>query len=162
MKELFLPFKRRFAEGFFFCFFCFLSIALSGSCASQPDVDTLQRGTGRRLGTVFAAAAVSEDQSTGKITGDTFKYGYIDGVKVPNTAGRNTYSGTPKKPASDAQSAADKALANALYEIIQKIREKGGNAVTDVVFNIDRKFDPATKTETARVSVSAEAIKTDR
>jgi len=147
-----------------------LPALLPGACASQASagIDTIKRGTGQQLGTVYANAAVFEDRTTGIVSGDTLKYGYIEGVGGAYAAGRT--AGKPAvlwklRPSASLKvpgTALEKALANALYDIIQQARKNGGNAVTDVLTNIDRSYDPQTRIETVKVSVSAEVIKTAR
>ncbi len=140
-----------------FAVLCVLAVFFSGSCATRAIVDTMRRGAGEHLGTVSAQAAVSENRTTGEITGDTLKYGYIDRVTAGGVADRRS-GGNPGKNAVP-KGAADKALANALYEIIQQAREKGGDAVTDIITEIDKQYDPHTQTETATAKVSAQAVK---
>ena len=133
-----------------------LVLTLSGCKTTPGKTDTIMRSAGVNLGTVSASAAITEDRATGKITGDTMKYGYInDTTKKSNNRARKMIN-------SSISPAMEKAMAIAIYEIIQQVREKGGNAVTDVVSYTDREYDPETRIETVTVTVTADAVKTDK
>jgi len=132
------------------------------ACASQAktgkNVEVIRRGAGTELGTVYATAAVTEDKEKGTFSGDTGKYGLVENISVSQvTTGK-------KPPKSEAQkyevpaNAADRAYANAVYEIIQQVKAKGGNAVTEVISEVKRHYDPETRIEIVEVRVSAEAI----
>ena len=134
-----------------------LFVLTFNSCKSAPDnTDTILRSDGARLGTVSASANITENRATGEITGDTMKYGYInDTAKKSNSRAREMID-TATSPIME------KALANAIYEIIRQVKEKGGNAVTDVISTTERNYDPETRIETVKVTVTAAAIKTDK
>ena len=132
-----------------------LTIASCSSLAKQ----TMKHGTGTPLGTVLADVTLTKNRA-GRITGDTGKYGYFD--KMSATLPRKL-KGTGRNTAQEGSSAnptlAEKAYAVAAYEIIQQIKAKGGNAVANVVSNVDKNYDPDTRIETVRVIITAEAIK---
>ena len=132
------------------------------SCASQVKADVvevIQRGAGTQLGTVYATAAVTEDRETGIISGDTGKYGLVENIPVSRvTTGKKPEKSRKKQKYEVPVDAAEKAYANAVYEIIQQVKAKGGNAVTEVISEVIRNYDPETRIETVQVSVSAEAI----
>ena len=132
------------------------------SCASQVkagDVEVIRRGAGTQLGTVYATAAVTEDREKGMISGDTGKYGLVENIPVSRvTTGKKPAKSRAKQKYEVPADAAEKAYANAVYEIIQQVKAKGGNAVTEVISEVIRNYDPETHIETIQVSVSAEAI----
>jgi len=150
--------------------FGFLAIVVlfaAVSCASQGktgknaagnNVEVIRRGAGTHLGTVFATAAVTEDRENGTFSGDTGKYGLVENIPIS----RVTTGKKPKKQETPKYEiptdAAERAYANAVYEIIQQVKAKGGNAVTEVISKVDRNYDPETHIEVVQVSVSAEAI----
>ena len=132
-------------------FFALIPLAfLLFSCASAPiTTDTIARGAGRALGTVSASASVSENRESGKITGDTLKYGYL-------VTGDGRDSQAKRLATNSLTSAAETAYANALYEIIQQAKKMGGNALNEVVSVNKRSFDLYAGTETVTVTVTAE------
>ena len=140
----------------------FITLIISVSCASQAlpgKMEVMSRGAGTSLGTVYATAEISENRKTGKITGDTRKYGLIENIPVSRVTTGKRPPKQEKQSYEVPKDAAGKAYSNAVYEIIQQVKAKGGNAVTEVISNVTRNFDIKTQTETIRVSVSAEAIK---
>ena len=145
-----------------FGFLASLALCAAVSCASQVkagDVEVIQRGTGTQLGTVYATATVTEDRGKGIISGDTGKYGLVENIPVSRvTTGKKPAKSRAKQKYEVPADAAEKAYANAVYEIIQQVKAKGGNAVTEVISEVIRNYDPETRIETVRVSVSAEAI----
>jgi len=141
-----------------------LLLTALGSCRSSPaQGPVMARGTGSQLGTVSASATLTENRATGAITGDTKKYGFFD--TMPEAVSRqlqdNRNTGA-KKPKANAMSVAEKAYAVAVYDIIQQINAKGGDAVTNVLSQINRDYDMETRIETVTVSITASAIKTDK
>lgn len=151
--------KKQFPVIGIFAFLAVFSVCSSASRAGQSNIEVIKRGAGAHLGTVQAEAAVSEDRETGKITGDTGKYGFVENIPVS----RVTTGKKPDKKQENQNSipanAAEIAYTNAVYEIIQQVKKMGGDAVTDVVSNVDRNYDPDTKIETVYVRVSAAAVK---
>ena len=136
-----------------------LFVLIFGSCKSTPantDTDTIMRGSGESLGTVSASAAITQHRGTGEIIGDTMKYGYIDDPL------KQSESSAREKINAATSPIMEKALANANYEIIRQVREKGGDAVTDVVSKTDRNYDPETRIETVKVTVTATAVKANK
>jgi hypothetical protein len=139
---------------------CLLAALTLCSCSSAPK-NTMAHGTGTQVGTASADVTLTEDRSTGKISGDTGKYGYFDRMsdalaRELKGTGRTLYLEEDEaKP-----NLAEKAYALATYEIIQQVRAKGGNAVANVLSNVDKNYDPETSIETVKISITADAIKT--
>jgi len=134
-----------------------------GSCGSMPaQGPVMAHGTGSQLGTVSASATLTENRATGKITDDTKKYGFFD--TMPDAVARQLKDnrGGGAKSKANAMTAAEKAYAIAVYDIIQQVKAKGGDAVATVLSRIDRDYDMETKIETITVSITANAIKTGR
>jgi uncharacterized protein YbjQ (UPF0145 family) len=131
-------------------------LALSSCATVQDNTEYITRGTGAKLGTVFASASVTENRTTGEITGDTKKYGYIEGTINKND------SRTGKMIKAAVSPAMETAQANAIYEIIKQIRNIGGNAITNVVSKTHREYDPITGIETVTVTITADAVKSGR
>jgi hypothetical protein len=131
-----------------------------GSCSSSPK-NTIAHGTGTQVGTASANITLTENRSTGEITGDTGKYGYFDRMsdalaRQLKGTGRSAYLEEDEaKP-----TLAEKAYAVAAYRIIQQVRAKGGNAVANVLSNVDKSYDSETSIETVKISITADAIKT--
>ena len=137
----------------------FLLVLIFSSCKSAPapdNINTIMRSDGAHLGMVRASAAITANRATGETTGDTMKYGYIN-----DTASKSDSPAREKINAA-VSPVMEKALANAVYEIIMQVREKGGNAVTNVVSNTQRDYDPETRIETVKVTVTAMAVKADK
>jgi len=132
-----------------------------GSCVTNNNI-VIKRGTGDSLGTVQASATVSEKRSTGETTGDTGKYGYIDKLSDAYTSALNTGAYKAKSNKSVPNGAANKAHANAVYDIIQQVYAKGGNGLTNVIANVDQNFDIQTGIDTATVIIKADAVKLDK
>jgi uncharacterized protein YbjQ (UPF0145 family) len=124
------------------------------SCSSTPD-NTIARSSGVILGTVTASAVITNDQAAGIITGDTMKYGYIENTNRSNTRAREMINAATS-------TTMQKAYANAVYEIIRQVKEKGGDAVTNVVSNTHREYDPETRIEVVKVTITADAVKADK
>ena len=140
----------------------FITLFISVSCASQAvagKVEVINRGAGTSLGTVFAAAEVSENRDTGVITGDTKKYGLIENIPISRVTTGKKPPKQGKQKYEVSKDAAEIAYANAVYEIIRQVKAKGGNAVTEVISNVTRNFDVETRIETVKASVTAEAIR---
>lgn len=125
------------------------------SCASsgKSAVESIPRGSGAVLGEVSAVASVSENRKTGKTSGDTQRYGQL-------TNQRGNSSQVKRLSADSLTSAAEIAYANALYEIIQKARAMGGDALNEVASSNRRSYDPQTDDETVTVTITAQVIKT--
>ena len=141
--------------------FALLFVLTFSFCKSAPektdtDADTILRSDGVNLGTVSASASITENRATKEITGDTMKYGYVN-----DTAAKSNSSAREKIDAATSP-IMEKALANAIYEIILQVREKGGNAVTDVASRTERNYDPETRIEMVKVTVTATAVKTNK
>ena len=132
-----------------------------GSCATRKNNIVIMRGTGVEMGSVQASATVSENRITGETNGDTGNYGYIDKMSDALTEGLNTgaYESKRKSEKAVPNGAANKAYANAVYDIIQQIYAKGGDGLTNVLSNVERNYDPQTHVDTATVHIKAEAIK---
>jgi len=127
------------------------------SCASTAGngaIESIFRGTGSVLGTVTASASVTENRKTGKVTGDAKKYGYII------TKGSDDNKQLKRLAANSLTNATDTAYANALYEIIQQAKKKGGDALNEVVSTNKRNFDQASNNETVTVTITATIVKT--
>ncbi|MCL2761934.1 MAG: hypothetical protein FWD36_01845 [Treponema sp.] len=143
------------------------TLLMVNSCATNNAADNsvvIKRGTGVNLGSVHATATVLENRVTGETTGDTGNYGYID--KVSNAFADSLNTGAYKNDANKSNAknqipngAANKAYANAVYDIIQQIHAKGGDGLTNVLVDLERNYDPDTRTDAATVSISAHAIK---
>jgi len=131
------------------------------SCRSSPK-NTIANGTGTQVGTASASVTLTENRATGEITGDTKKYGFFE--TMPDVVVRqlkdNNRNVSAKGAKAGAMSIAEKAYAVAVYDIIQQVRAKGGDAVTNVLSKIDREYDMDTKIETVKISINAAAIKT--
>lgn len=127
------------------------------SCASAGKVldYTIVRGTGPVLGTASATASVSANRKTGKMTGDTMNYGYIINEN------ENKNSQVKRLAKNSLTNATDTAYANALYDIIQQAKMKGGDALNEVVSTAKRSFDLNTDTETVTVTITANIVKTN-
>ena len=140
-----------------------LAMMVIASCVTaNVNNIIIHRGTGDFLGTVHATAVVSENRADGKTSGDTGNYGYIDNMSDALATGLNTgaYSSKSQKPGPNG--AANKAYANAVYDIIQQIYAKGGDGITNVLSDVKRQYDPKTRTDTATVSITADAIKLEK
>ena len=126
------------------------------SCASlgNGNFNTIVRGSGSVLGTVTASASVTENRKTGKVTGDSMKYGYI----IARDGNENKQ--LKKLAANSLTNATDTAYANALYEVIQQAKKKGGNALNEVISTNKRSFDKNSDDETVTVTITAQIIKT--
>jgi len=121
----------------------------------------MAHGTGAQNGTVSASVTVTENRATGKVTGDTGKYGFFN--KMSDAVSRqlkDNRSFSAKEAEAGVMSTAEKAYAIAVYDIIQRVRAKGGNAVANVLSKIERNYDPETRIETIKIFISADAIKT--
>ena len=134
-------------------------LASFASCSSMTKV-TMKHGIGALLGEVSATATLVKSRA-GRITGDIGKYGYFD--RMPDTLVKEL-KGARKNPLPDEENPADptlaeKAYAVAAYQIIQQIKAKGGNAVANVLSNVEKNFDPVTRIETVTVIITAQAIK---
>ena len=130
------------------------------SGAQSGDIEIIRRGAGTALGTVAATASVTENRETGIIEGDTGKYGFIEGIPVSRvTTGKKPPKDQAKAKHTIPSDAAEKAYANAVFELIRQVKAKGGNGVTEVVSDVVRNYDPDTGIETVDVSVSAEAVR---
>jgi hypothetical protein len=110
------------------------------------------------VGTAVAAAVVEENRETGEITGDSKKYGYVENIPVSRVT-------TGKKPPKEAKqeynppaNAAEIAYTNAVYEIIQQAKRMGATGVTNVISDVQRHYDPETKIEKVKVTVTADAV----
>ena len=139
-----------------------LSVLVFGSCASgaaSGNGEIITRSAGTVLGTVSATAAVSENRTNGTISGDTGKYGFIDNMPQSRIIGQKNNSRELQNRLSGLSEASDKAIANAVYEIIQQVKAKGGNAVNNVATDLKRNYDPETKIETVTVSIAADAVR---
>jgi len=152
-------------------FLAIMILLVAVSCASQgkthgkapgktsKNVEVIRRGAGTQLGTVYATAAVTEDRAKGTISGDTGKYGLVENIPISRvTTGKKPPKSEATQKYEVPADAAEKAYANAVYELIQQVKAKGGNAVTEVVSEVIRNYDPETRIETVQVKVSAEAI----
>jgi hypothetical protein len=131
------------------------------SCSTAP-ANTMAHGTGAQLGTVTASVTLTEDRASGQITGDTGKYGYFDKMSAAlerelKGPSRNAYLQDNPGP-----SLAEKAYAVAVYDIIQQIKAKGGNAVDNVLSDVDKNYDPETRIETVKISITANAVNTKK
>jgi len=151
--------KKRLMAAIFLALLPLLALV---SCGSSPSPGTVMaHGTGAQMGTVSASATLTENRATGEITGDTKKYGFFD--TMPDTLSRQLKDNrnvSAKGSKAGGMSVAEKAYAVAVYDIIQQVRAKGGDAVTNVLSKVDREYDMDTKTETVKIIVSAAAIKT--
>jgi len=132
------------------------------SCGSSPDI-VMAHGTGSQMGAVSANITLTENRASGEITGDTKKYGFFD--TMPDAVSRqlkDNRSGSAKGSKAAALNIAEKAYAIAVYDIIQQVKAKGGDAVANVLSKIDRNYDMETKIETVKIIISATAIKTGK
>ena len=141
--------------------FTLITLFIISSCASQAfsNIEVIKRSAGTSIGTVYASSSATENKNTGKITGDTKNYGFVENIPVSRVT-------TGKRPPKDEKqeykipkTAAEVAYTNAVYEIIQQVKAKGGNAVTNVISNVERNYDRVTGIETIRVNVSADIIR---
>jgi len=146
---------RLFAAGFL----ALLPLLALVSCASSSENVMAAHGTGAQMGTVSANVTVTENRATGEITGDTKKYGFFD--TMPDSVSRQLKD-TRSGGANGAMNAAEKAYAIAVFDIIQQVRAKGGDAAANVLSKIDRNYDIDTKIETVKITISAAAIKTGK
>jgi uncharacterized protein YbjQ (UPF0145 family) len=124
------------------------------SCASGSK-NTIQyvSGSGReKLDTVSASAVLIENRSTGQISGDTGTYGYVENMPQSNSQTKQQIN-ERKTPLME------KARAIAMYEIIQKAYQLGGNAVTSVMVKEDKHLDIDNNTETVTVTIVADVVK---
>jgi hypothetical protein len=135
-------------------------LVLALNFCSTAQATTMAHGTGAQLGTVTANVSLTEDRATGKITGDTGNYGYFD--KMSAALERELKGTGSAYIQNTSQSLAEKAYAVAAYNIIKQVKEKGGDAVANVVSNVDKNYDPETRIETVKISITADAIKTAR
>ena len=138
------------------------SILFISACASQTNsgrIEVIQRSAGTSIGTVSASSAADENRNNGKITGDTGKYGFVENIPVSRvTTGKRPPKGQQQEYKIP-KTAAEIAYTNAVYELIQQVKAKGGNAVTNVASNVERNYDPATRIETTQVFITADVIK---
>jgi uncharacterized protein YbjQ (UPF0145 family) len=147
------------------CVLASLVLALS-SCASAP---TIHANTANIQGvTANQGTAVGEVTATATITVDKnglFKspntYGYIDNLGETLSVGQPTLVKTlfGFKKVVQLPGSTETAYANAVYDLIKQVGDKGGNAVANVVTKVDRVFVPKTDTTTITVTVTATAIK---
>jgi len=143
------------------CIVCFLVFLPFNSCSSAKGI-TMPHGTGRQLGTVTASVTLTENRTTGIITGDTKKYGHFDKMSaaLQKELKGNTGNDYLQKEKTNIPTLAEKAYAVAAYNIIQQIKAKGGNAVDSVVSKVDKNYDPETKIETVKINITANAVNT--
>jgi len=152
--------KKYFLISGILCSLVFLSF---NSCASTKGV-TMAHGTGEQLGTVTVNVILTQDRNTGVITGDTGKYGYFNKMSaaLQRELKGNTGSGNLQKKETNVPTLAEKAYAVAAYDVIQQIKTKGGNAVDSVVSQVDKNYDPETRIETVKISITANAVNTKK
>ena len=152
--------KIRFLITSILCSLVFLSF---NSCSSTKGI-TMVHGTGAQLGTVTVSVTLTENRATGVITGDTKKYGYFDKMSAAllRELKGNTGSDILQKKKTDVPTLSEKAYAVAAYDIIRQVKAKGGNAVDNVVSNIDKNYDPETRIETVKINIIANAVNTKK
>jgi len=129
------------------------------SCGSSPG-NVIGHGTGTQMGTVSASATLTENRATGEVTGDTKNYGFFD--RMADAVTKQLQDSGGAKVPKGAMNVAEKAYAIVVYDIIQQVRAKGGNVVTNVLSEIDRNYDPETKIETIKIDITADAIKSSK
>jgi len=129
------------------------------SAARTGNVEVIRRGAGTQLGAVSASAAVTENRDTKEIKGDTGKYGYIENIPASRVTTGKKPDPREKQKYTVPQNAAEIAYTNAVYEIIQKAKKLGATGVTNVISNVERNYDPDSRIEEIKVSVSADAVK---
>jgi hypothetical protein len=142
---------------------CLPVFILFNSCSSAKGI-TMAHGTGAQLGTVTVSVTLTEDRTTGVITGDTKKYGYFDKMSAAllRELKGNTGNDNLQKKKTNVPTLAEKAYAVAAYDVIQQIMAKGGNAVDNVISKVYKNYDPETKIETVEINITANAVNTKK
>ena len=118
------------------------------------------------LGRVTGTGKITFDAGKGRYTGDTLKYGVLgDEIgSVGNVANQTATSGyglfrTTTSTVSTPGGSREMAIGNAKYELIEKAKALGADAVIFVTTSVDASADAKTNTSTTTATVSAIAIK---
>jgi uncharacterized protein YbjQ (UPF0145 family) len=118
------------------------------------------------LGRITGTGKVTFNAGTGTYTGDTMKYGVLgDEIgSVGHIANQTSTSGYGlfKKTTSTVNTpggSREMAIGNATYDLIEKAKSLGADAVIFVTTSVEASADAKANTSTSTVSVSAVAIK---
>jgi hypothetical protein len=154
-----------------FVFVCF-AVVFSGfiSCASAPVRSELESFQGGRdlaslrlseftiLGRVEGEGAVFYDTRSGKITGDTYRYGFID-QDINTALGAVVRLSRTRKGYALDNNPADIARANANALMIDQAEALGADRIVYVTYSVTREASKGLKAETVSVAARGLAIK---
>jgi hypothetical protein len=128
------------------------------SFQGDRDVAALQLSEFDILGWVEGKGAVVYTSGSGKITGDTHKYGFIDQGVDPDL-GAIVKLGRFKKGYAMYSSPVEIARANAVAQMIEQAQAMGADRIVYVTYSVTREASKGLKQETVSVAARGVGIK---